>query len=425
MAISASTADRLNNTGPSRPVTRKVTIPVAMVPLLRGFPDLDRQLWILAIARLVVTAGFSVVMPFLAMHLAVERHVPVLHIGLLWTVVGATSASMQWVSGQVADRLGRRPVLIVAMVLRSVNLAALGWALGHGVSFTVIGLLCILNGAMRAFYDPVAFAVVASLCTAEERVAAFSLHRVGSSVGWALGPLTATLFSDVPFSTLFYVCAPLTLVAAAAVATIPETRPAQPKARPVLAERTAALRDRSFVRFLWATAAFYLLQTQMYHIMSIYAAKYLGLDRAQVGTLFIVNGILVVLLQLPAVRAIKKLGTSWALVVGSMGYVMAYTGCGLAVGYLSLLACVALMTLCEIVAVPAQQAKTTALAPEDNVASYAGMAGLVQGLAQTAGPLLGTCLIEFVSPRGAWFLLAAVGLVAAAGYRPRRVPVAH
>jgi hypothetical protein len=37
---------------------------------------LDRRVWVLAVARLVVTAGYSMVMPFLAMHLAVERHVP-------------------------------------------------------------------------------------------------------------------------------------------------------------------------------------------------------------------------------------------------------------------------------------------------------------------------------------------------------------
>ena len=91
---------------------------------------LDRRIWLLAVARFVVTAGFAAVMPFLAIHLAVERHFPILRIGLLWTVVGLVSASMQWVAGQVTDRLGRRRVLLAAMVLRSVNLAALGWAIG-------------------------------------------------------------------------------------------------------------------------------------------------------------------------------------------------------------------------------------------------------------------------------------------------------
>lgn len=411
---------------PRRSRQRRVTIPAAVAPLLREFPALDRRIWILAASRVIVTAGFAAVMPFLAMHLAVARQIPVLQIGLLWTAVGVCSSVTQWISGQVVDRIGRRRVMLTAMVLRSANLAALGYAIGADAAFSTIAVLCLVNGAMRAFYDPAASAVVAALATPEERVAAFSLHRVGSSLGWAAGPLTATLASGFAYQALFYVAAPLTLLAALAVARIPETRPDRPPLAPgaVPALRLPALssilvRDRAFVRFLAATFAFYLLQTQMYHIMAIYAAKYVGLDRAQVGTLFVLNGLLVVLIQLPAVRYIQHVGTRGALLLGSLGYSIAYAGCSIASSYLPLLACVALITLSEIVAVPAQQATVTGMAPKDKVARYAGMFGLVQGGAQTAGPILGTCLIEFVSPQGAWMLLGALGLLAALGYRTR------
>jgi MFS family permease len=399
---------------------RRVTIPAAMSPLLREFPSLDRRIWILAAARLIVTAGFATVMPFLAMHLVVDRGISVLKIGLLWTVVGLSSSLTQWLAGQVADRLGRRRVMLVAMVVRSANLAALGYAIGARADFAVIAALCLVNGAMRAFYDPVASAVVASLASPDERVAAFSLHRVGSSIGWAAGPLTATLASGASFEVMFYAAAPLTLLAAAAISTIPETRPAQIKPRPHLTELAAFARDRAFMRFLAGSFAFYLLQTQMYHIMAIYAARYVGLDRAQVGTLFTLNGILVVLIQLPAVRYIRRVGTNGALMIGSLGYAIAYAGCAFAWGYLPLLACVALVTLSEIVAVPAQQTKVTEMAPPEKVAGYAGLFGLMQGAAQTAGPVLGTCLIEFVSPQGAWVLLSLLGVVAALIYRSSR-----
>jgi len=126
-----------------------------------------------------------------------------------------------------------------------------------------------------------------------------------------------------------------------------------------------------------------------------------------------------VLIQLPAVRYIRRMGTRGALVLGSLGYAVAYAGCAFAWGYLPLLACVGVVTLSEIVAVPAQQAAVTEMAPPEKVAGYAGLFGLVQGAAQTAGPVLGTFLIEFVSPQGAWLLLAVLGLVAALVYQRR------
>lgn len=412
--------DHAPGSDPPRAATRRVTIPAAVAPLLLQFPELDSRIWVLAVARLIVTAGFSAVMPFLAMHLAVDRGVPLMKIGLLWTVVGLCSASMQWVAGQVADRVGRRPVLLTAMLVRSVNLAAMGYAVGVEASFGAIAALCLVNGAMRAFYDPVASAVVASLASPDERVAAFSLHRVGSSLGWAAGPMAATLASGASYSLLFYVAAPVTLLAALAMARIPETRaPAAPRPRLRLPDFSALRGDTVFLRFLAATFAFYLVQTQMYHIMSIYAARDLGLDRAQVATLFTLNGVLVVLIQLPAVRYIRHVGTRGALVVGSLGYFVGYAACGVATSYLPLLLCVAVITCCEIVAVPAQQSAVTGMAPPDKVAGYAGTFGLVQGAAQTVGPVLGSVMLELLAPTHAWFLLGMAGLAAAYGYRRR------
>jgi MFS family permease len=402
--------------GPERHITRRVTIPAIV---LGDAPALDRRIWLLAGARFVVTAGFAAVMPFLAIHLAVERHIPILHIGVLWTVVGLVSASMQWLAGQVTDRVGRRRVLLAAMLVRSLNLAVLGWAVGARASFATIGALSVVNGAMRAFYDPAASAVVAALCGREQRVAAFSLHRVGSSLGWTAGPLVVTFVPATSYAGLFYVAAPLTLLAAVVVARIRETGPITRPAPVRWRELADFRRDTKFVRFLVGTLPFFVLQTQMYHILPIYAAKHLGLDRAQVGSLFVINGVLVVLLQLPTVRFIHRTGTAGALVLGSLGYVAAYAGVGLAPGYVALFCCVVVATLCEIVAVPAHQARVTALAPIDNVAGYVGIAGLVQGLAQTSGPAVGSVMIELVSPHVGWALLGLLGVAAAASFRRR------
>jgi MFS family permease len=413
-----------NEGGPTAPRQRRVTIPAAIAPLLLEFPDLDMRIWVLAIARVIVTASFALVMPFLAMHLAVERHVSVLQIGYLWTVVGLVSALVQWLAGQLAGRTGYRRLLLSTMLLRSVNLAALGYAIGARAGFPVIGALCVVNGAMRALYDPVASAYVTAISGPKERVAAFSLFRVGSSLGWALGPLAATLASGLSYSTLFYASAPLTVLAALAVSRIGDPPKGETTSTPTSKARLRDLvsfrHDATFVRFLWATFVFYVMQTQMYHIMAIYAAKYVGLDRAQVATLFTLNGIMVVLIQLPAVRFIRKVGMRKALVAGSLGYFLSYAVCGFANGYFPLVACVALATLCEIFAVPAQQSAVTGMAPPGRVATYAGLFGVAQGAAQTIGPMLGTLLIELLDPHLAWLLLASLGVIAAWGYRPRK-----
>ncbi len=377
-------------------------------------------MWALAAARLVVTAGFSMVFPFLAMHLAVDQNVPTVTVGAIWLVAGGLGALAQWVAGELGDRLGRRPLMLASMVLRGVNLAAIGMAIAAHAPWPLLALLVVCNSVLRGFFEPLATALVADLVPPAQRVAAYSLQRVGLNVGWAGGPAVAWLAAGVSYAHLFLAAAPLTLLATAGVWRIREPHRVLAGRAFTLPELLAFTRDRFLLRFLLATFGFFTLQVQMFQTLSIYSAKVLHLSRAEVGTLYTLNGILVVLLQLPAVHAILRLGTWRALMLGALGYAAGYAAIGLAVGHRSLLVCIAAITLAEIISSPAQQATITSLAPGDRVGAYTGLYGLCQVVAQSSGPLIGAALLAALPSRAAWFVLALFGVGAALGYRQLR-----
>jgi MFS family permease len=371
------------------------------------FRGLDRRHWYLAGARMVVSAGFSMVLPFLAMYLAVDRHQSVKKVGLIWTLAGVCGAAMQWVAGALSDRIGRRPVMVGSMLLRAINLTALGYATARDSSVVFIGFLIVGNAILRAFFDPVANALVADLCPVERRVSAFSLQRVGINVGWTLGPLSVGLAS---FSHLFYVAAALTLLSALAVARVDEP-PRETSARPPhWREMLAMLGDRNLVRFLIATLCFYVLQVQLYQALSIYAARTLHMSAKQVGTLYSLNGVIVVFLQMPVVAFIRKVGTRRALALGCLGYAASNALVGLTTGVLTMLACVAAISLAEIVTMPAQQATVTSMAPRGRIGIYAGLFGLCQVAGQSAGPPIGGALLDALPARVAWLAWPVLGL---------------
>ncbi len=384
---------------------------------------LDRRVWALAAARLIVTAGYSMVMPFLAMHLAVDRLVPVTIVGAIWLVAGGLGALAQWLVGELADRVGRRSLMLGAMLARAANLAGLGAAIAASAPWPVIAVLTVLNAVLRGFFEPLATALVADVVPPERRVAAYSLQRVGLNVGWAAGPAVAALAAGVGYAHLFYAGAPLTLLAAAGIWRIREPARTRSQRAFTVAELLAFTRDRTLLRLLLCTLAFFILQVQMFQTLSIYSAKVLHLSRAEVGSFYTLNGILVVLLQLPAVHAIVRLGTRRALIVGALVYSGSYAAVGLASGYLGLLLCIAGVTLAEIVSSPAQQTTITALAPADRIGAYTGLFGLCQAVGQSCGPLIGAALLDVLPSRSAWFVLAMFGMAAAFGYR--RLPGAR
>jgi len=390
------------------------------LPLLSDFRALDRRVFILAAARLVVTLGFSAVLPYLGVTLHKERHVSLEAVGAIWTAAGLAGAAMQWVAGEVTDRVGRRPVLITAMLLRTVILAGLGHQILHRGPVLVIAALCILNNVLRGFFDPVASAMVADLSRGEHRIAAFSLQRIGVNIGWALGTAGPSLVSGgtVAYGRLFYVSAVVTLLATAAASMITETRVQTTSLRPPfrLSDVIAYRHDRRFMGFLVATFFFFLLQAQLYAPLSLYAADHVHMAVDSIRHLYLENGLIVIALQLPAFYYIRRVGSQRVLVLGALAYAVSYGLCGLATRELHLIACVALLTLAEIISAPAQQSAATTMAPPNRIGAYAGLFGLAQSAGQSFGPLVGTSLQGALPARLAWPLLALFGLVAAVLY---------
>ncbi|MDX2020545.1 MAG: MFS transporter [Deltaproteobacteria bacterium] len=387
------------------------------------FRGLHPGVWALSAIRLIVTWGFSMVLPLLTWHLAKERGVSPITAGFIWTVANAAGAGMQWVAGELSDKWGRRPLMWGASFLRVMNLLALGWALAVHASVSAIGALCVWNGILRAFFDPVANALVADLATDQQRVAAFSLQRLGTNIGWSAGPAVAgiALAAGVPYSTLFFWSAPITFVAAVGLywvpcpAHVPRTRSATDRSR--LADFLAYRHDQRFMWFLAGTFLFFVLQAQMFVTLSYYAARTLKLTQVEVTHIYTLNGLLVVLLQLPAVALIRHVGRTRSLLLGCLGYAIAYATVGLTVGHLSVLVCVALVTLAEVLLAPSQQATVPSLAPTGRVGAYSGIFGLAQITGQSAGPLIGASVLEALPHRLAWIALGLFGVFAFFCYR--------
>src|SRR5687768_17278956 len=80
----------------------------------------------MAFARAVNTMGLSLVMTFLGIYIVEERGYPAWLLGVVF--LGANlcqSLSSAW-AGNLSDRIGRRPLIVGSLFVRSVFIAALG-----------------------------------------------------------------------------------------------------------------------------------------------------------------------------------------------------------------------------------------------------------------------------------------------------------
>src|SRR4051812_44840116 len=178
---------------------------------------LDRRVWQMAFARSVNTMGLSLVMSFLGIYVVETRGYPAWLYGVICLVANVCQSFSNAWAGNLSDRIGRRPLITGALFIRAVVIAALGTQVALDAPLWSLALNIVVSSSLRGCFEPVAYALVADVVDSEQRIAAFGLQRMGTNLGWAVGPAMGGILTlVVPYGVVFYIAA-LGMVIAALV----------------------------------------------------------------------------------------------------------------------------------------------------------------------------------------------------------------
>src|SRR5439155_3830653 len=72
------------------------------------FRQLDRRIFAIAAARCINTAGFSIVMPYMALYLNTRLGARMVEVGAVYAVASVCAAAGSLVGGELSDRIGRK-----------------------------------------------------------------------------------------------------------------------------------------------------------------------------------------------------------------------------------------------------------------------------------------------------------------------------
>lgn len=381
--------------------------------------SLDRRIWGLAGLRAVNTLGLSLVMSFVGAYLVTQRGVPATVYGAIAFGVNlGQSAASHW-AGRASDRGGRVRLMLLSQTVRTLVIAAIGASILWVAPVPLIAALMLANGALRGCFEPVASAMVADLAPPDRRVAAFGLQRMGVNLGWVIGPAAAGLLAAaIGYGRVFLVAVPFLAVATWATTRLEEparhraTTAAPAAGRGVL----ATMRARPDVALLLLGAfLFSLAHIQQFTTLQNYALVELDLTLAELGLVYSVNGLAVLVLQVPAVALIGRVRADRAQIVAALLYLTSFLLIDRATGLVGLAGGVLVMTAGEVLLAPAQQATMAELGDPRRLGRAFGALGTVQMLGVATAPAVGG--VVFDHARGhMWQLLALIPVVLVAVY---------
>lgn len=369
----------------------------------------------MAFARAVNTMGLSLAMSFLAIYIVETRGYPAWSYGVIALVSNlGQSLSNAW-AGNLSDRIGRRPLITGSLFIRSGFIALLGTQVLLDAPLWSLGANMVVTATLRGCFEPVAYALVADVAPDDQRVAAFGIQRMGTNLGWAIGPALGGILTLVmPYGAVFYVAA-----AGMVISGFVTMRVADPPRMRVAAEVTdqlgpalrAGLADPVLRLLLLGTLCCALLETQMFSTFSIFMTDRLHLSKADVGLLYALNGACVLLLQFPALAVIKRLGIAvilpWSSALDMLGFVVVGFATGMPTGALAIV----LLTCAEVLFDPAQQTAIAEVADPARRGRTFGVVGFTQMIGIACAPLIGGVLLDTVGDhqRLMWALIACFG----------------
>jgi MFS family permease len=355
---------------------------------LRGLPRPARiGLFIFFVAGL----ADGVLMPFFALWAQQTAGVPVEYIGLLLgCYAGGELLATPFVGG-IADRTGRRPVLLISTA--GVGIGFLLLYLTHGV--LAAGLSLIVIGTFESVLHPTAAAVIADVIPAEARRTHFALLRVMSNIGGTLGPALGAILALWSLGLVFCGAGAALLLGSLVVGLfLAETRTGVAGREDKdddddegLGALAAALRDRRLAALLVPVAILEIGASWIEAVMPLYAHNAGSLSPSQVGLLFTYAGALGALFQLPLTQASQRVSGFAIILTGGLALAIAFASLAVSPAVPFLIAAVSLMALSQMLSGPLVQAIVSALAPQNAQATYMAAFSVVSDLKDTAGPI--------------------------------------
>lgn len=375
----------------------------------------------MAAARCINTMGLSLVMAFLGIYIVETRGYPAWVYGAIALGANVCQSLMAAWAGDLSDRIGRRPLIAWSLFLRAAATAVMGAQIIADAPLWSLAANIVVSWALRGSFEPVAYALVADVVPDARRIDAFGLQRMGTNLGWAIGPaLGGVLTLVVPYGVVFFFAAAalaysgtlaLGIVDPVAAPSAPALAP--PAARGELRRAFRAAIRAPLLRLLLAGTFFSaLLQTQMFTTFGIFMTDARGLAKADVGLLYALNGAAVLVLQMPALALLRRIGLGralpWASLIETLGFSLIAIDAGFAGGALAIVT----LTCGEVLFNPAHQTAIAEAADPARRGRTYGIFTFAQMIGIACAPLCGGVLLDTIGHDGGamWLTVAAIGV---------------
>jgi MFS family permease len=415
----------------------------------RGLKNLPREMWILSAATLVNRSG-TMVLAFLVLYVTRTLGVTPARAALALMVYGVAALLAMPLAGILSDRVGPLPIMKASLFFTGFLLLLFPLAKSYSAILLMTFAFAVLNESVR----PASLSMVSDLVSPAQRKAAFALSRLAANLGMSVGPAIGGILAVYSFRWLFLVDGVTSLLAGAVLALAPMRHLARQKTHepewadaadlgreieadssaPLIALNPAAdlraFRNPQMLYFLAALVPVQLVFFQFTSTLPLFLVRYLHFPESVYGTIFTVNTLLIVALEVPLNTAMEHWTHRQTLMLGAFLYAVGFGSYAL-VGMMPLgqtagvFAAVGIWTFGEMILMPGSSAYAAEIAPPERRGEYMGLYTMSFNIAFAVGPWLGASVLGKWGATTMWcaaFVSGCISTLLMSRIEPRKRP---
>jgi MFS family permease len=379
----------------------------------------NRSLGVLSVGLFVSSLGFSVSVPFIAIYFHSHLGMSLSRIGLFFGVMAVIRAFSQVIGGELSDYVGRRVLLVYSQIFRAAIFAFIALAISADWGFWAIGISFLLSSIFGSLFQPAASAMVADILPAEAQLDGYAATRSAGNLGWAIGPAIGGFVAEQSYGLLFAISAVITLVSVAVFwLFFPIPKGALQREPFTLSDLVSVKNDPNLGAHCVLAFFLYLVVAQLIAPFSVYTVESAKIGKNELGFLYLLNGLMIVILQVPVTRLLSRFKFTMQMALGGFLYTVGYGMVGLHAGFSYFALTIAVVTAGEIFISPPSLALTSGLAPPGRIGRYMGIFGFFTTAGWSLGPVYGGVILDHLggNPGLAWVVISSLAALSGMGY---------
>lgn len=374
--------------------------------------EVDRELSAILFVTLFSTIAFSAWWSYVGVWAISALGATPTQVGTMFLVAALAAAPAAPLGGHLADRVGRRMVMVAGWAGQSFAIVALATVAGHlYLSLALVAIASTFGSSAFA----ASTVMVADLVPVGRQERAYSVVRIVFNVGSALGPPLAGLFVLAGhWSGMFVGVGTLgILTAATAYATLPRLEHTTARARSAGATLHAVVSDRAFLLLLASTALGFFVFVCYSAALPIVAVSSYGVSPALWGLIAAVNPLAVIVFQLRLTIAVERIGAAAKLVTAMALMGLPFLLLVLVPGVGAVITIALVFVIGEMLWAPTSQTLAAQMAGPSTRGAYIGAFRGASQFAWAVAPITALRL-QAVGGGLAWFFVVIVAACGAA-----------